>query len=302
MDLTPDQRLAAHARRRHRVVSRPELLALGFDDGMIRTREARGQLHRQWRGVWSVGTADLSPEGRCLAAVLAVGDGAVASHRTAAILWGVRDPTWGLIELSCARDVRPRDGLRCHWSGTLDRPHAVTWRRGVPVTGVARTLLDLADVVGRSPLEAAIDRALARDLLRAPVMERVLADAFGRHGTPVLREALGLTLTRSELERMFAGLVAGWELPRAETNVVVAGWELDCWWPAHRLAVELDGWRFHRTRRSFEADHDRDLSLRAHGIHVLRLTYRQLTRRPAAVEAALRTELRAPGAAGPGGL
>lgn len=288
--LTPDQRLGRHGRHRHRVIDRRGLHELGITDRMIRVRERRGQLHPHWRGVWSIGSADLTPEGRCLAGALAVGRDAVISHHSAGGLWLIRDLGFGDIELSVPRDVVDRRGLAIHWSTTLHGP-AVTTRRGVPITSVPRTLLDLADVLGPQALEDAIDRALTRRLLLGPPMERTLNAAVGRHGVPALREALGLTLTRSELERLFLGHVRGWDLPAPETNIALGGWEVDCWWPQQRLAVELDGWRFHRTRRSFEADHDRDLELRAHGIHVLRLTYRQLTRRGDRVAAALRAEL-----------
>ena len=71
-------------------------------------------------------------------------------------------------------------------------------------------------------------------------------------------------------------------------NAIVCGLEVDFHWPRRRLVVEVDGWTFHRTRRAFERDRERDAILAAGGIRVLRFTHRQVTREPALVAAALR--------------
>lgn len=127
--------------------------------------------------------------------------------------------------------------------------------------------------------------------VRPRALTAVLGRAPGSRGVGVLRELLGLGLTRSALERRFRRFVRRLELPLPLSGVLLEGYECDCYWPEHGLVVELDSWRFHRGRGAFERNRDRDLDLAAVGIRVLRLTYRQLTRRTPAMARVLRAAL-----------
>lgn len=283
----PDERIARLAGRQHGIVSRSQLLRLGLSESAVKRRIRAGRLIVVHPGVYAVGHGALSFEGRCMAAVAATAPDGVISHRTAAALHGLLPPP-ARIEVSAPRGRRPTARLAVHETSSLDASSDLTRRRGIRVTAVPRTLLDVAEVAGRASTEKCVDGALVRDLLGPDAMLDVLARAHGRRGVPVLRSALGLAVTKSELERMFLRFARRLGLPRPETNVRVAGYEMDALWRAAGVAVELDSWSFHRGRAVFERDHDRDLALAPLGVRVLRVTYRQLKRQPALVEAALR--------------
>src|SRR5690606_15773158 len=107
----------------------------------------------------------------------------------------------------------------------------------------------------------------------------------GRPGTRRLLQAMGERprLTRSEAEERFLVLIREARLPRPDANTMVGGHEVDFLWPEHGLIVEIDGFAFHSSRRSFERDRLRDAELTAAGLRVVRITWRQLTGQPLAV-------------------
>lgn len=294
MDL--DRRLAMVAAAQHHVLDLPTLDALGVTRARRRTAERRARLHRCHPKVFStVPPHALGLDGRCLAAQLAVGDGAWVTERAAAAMWGMTAGWVGDVVVVCERRARHGRGYRVRTAGRLDGPD-VDVLRGVPVTSPARTLLECAATspAATSPqarLEQLIDGALGRGLLDPEALAAVLDRAPGSRGVGVLQDLLGLGLTRSALERRFRRFVQRLELPLPLSGVVLEGYECDCYWPDNGLVVELDSWRFHRGRGAFERDHDRDLDLAAIGIRVLRLTYRQLTRRTSAVARVLRAAL-----------
>ena len=155
-EVTPrrDVAVAELARRQHGTVARAQMLALGMGAGAIKHRLACGRLHEVHRGVYAVGHSVLSMRGRWMAAVLAAGPGAVLSHRSAAALWGIRNGT--AIEVTTPHRVR-RPGIRAR--GATLPPDEITTRAGIPVTTVARTLLDLAAVLARHDVESAFHEA-----------------------------------------------------------------------------------------------------------------------------------------------
>ena len=106
-----------------------------------------GCLHRLHPGVYTVGHRVVSGGGRWMAAVLAGGDGAVLSHRSAAALWGIVTYS-GAIEITSPRDTRSRGAIRRHC--TLLPPDEVTVLDDLPVTSVHRTLFDYAGDLARS--------------------------------------------------------------------------------------------------------------------------------------------------------
>ena len=159
----------------------------------------------------------------------------------------------------------------------------VTVERGIPVTTPARTLFDLASVVGPDQLKAAFDQAEYRRLGSATSVEALLARYPGRRGTRPLRRVVedhrrnGETVTRSPLERRLLALVERHGLPRPRINRTGPEGELDARWPEQRLVVECDGFAAHGTRRAFERDRARDRALQVAGWRVVRITWRRLT-------------------------
>jgi very-short-patch-repair endonuclease len=176
-----------------------------------------------------------------------------------------------------------RDRIRVHHSRTLadiDR----TLERGIPVTSVARTALDLAAVVRFQSLRRLIRRAEELREFDLGGFRSVLARNRGHRGAFPLERALGIyeppRLTRSELEREFLALIEQAGLPRASTGFNVAGYELDIYWPELRFAVELDVYDTHGAHEPFEEDRRRDEDLKLVGVELTRITGRRLEREP----------------------
>jgi hypothetical protein len=271
------------------------LLTLRLGQGAIDNRVRTGPLHVVHRGGYAVGHSVLTREGRWMAAVLAGGQGAVLSHRAAAALWGIRPSERRRIEVTTPRRLRSRSLLQFHESRLAK--DEITTHRGIPVTTVPRTILDLAAVVDRYQVERAINEAEVLRLFDA-LSVRDLTERYPRRaGVAALkvilaRTAIGLTITRRELEARFLAFLEEYGLPRPVTNawVDVPGdsFEVDCLWREQRLIVELDGHATHATAASFENDRQRDRLLQATGWRVVRITWRQLHDDPAAVAADLR--------------
>lgn len=285
-----DRRVAAVAGRQYGVVSRTQLRASGLSDTAIRERIANGRLHRVHRGVYAVGHPALGAEGRALAAVLACGEGAVLSHESAAALWGLRRSDRSRVAVTTVSRRRAREQrIEIHRSRFLD-PSDVACHRGVPVTAVSRTLVDLAGVVSEVALGRVLAQAEVLRLYDAAALRDVLSRSNGRRGARALRRALALppTLTRSELEDRFLMLCRAHRIPRPLVNEEVAGLEVDFFWPSARLAVETDSRTYHLTGHAFERDRERDARLLLAGIRVLRLTDRRLLADPRQVARTLR--------------
>ena len=227
-----------------------------------------------------------------MAAVLACGPGAALSHRDAAALWALRPNNRAAIEVTVVGGHRPgQRGITIHRTRALHEDER-TVVDGIPVTTVARTLLDLAEVVDRRQVERAFEEAERRRLFDLRALETLARRHHGRRGLGVINELLAEATqppaTRSELERRFLDLCREAGLPQPQVNTLVAGFEVDMAWPEARLVVELDGHEFHRTRAAFERDRARDAALQVAGHRVLRVTDRRLTRERGAVVDAVR--------------
>jgi very-short-patch-repair endonuclease/predicted transcriptional regulator of viral defense system len=283
----PDRALGELAARQHGVVARRQLEVAGVTLSMLKSRLASGQLVRLHRGVYAVGHDRLRREGWWMAAVLAVGPGALLSHRDAAALHGLRPPgdhaRWEVTTTGRGSSTRTIRVLR---TVALDAGD-VACIDGIPVTSVARTLVDLAGSVPRSQLAKALDEAERRRVFDLPAIEHAMATTARRRGQghAELRAALarlaaiGAHVTRSELEDRFVALLDAHDLPRPATNVDVEGMEVDACWRTQRLVVELDGWGAHATRRAFQQDRDRGNDLELAGWRLLRFTWADVTRR-----------------------
>jgi hypothetical protein len=159
-----------------------------------------------------------------------------------------------------------------------------TMRAGIPVTTVARTLLDLAAILNAHELNRALERAEALRLSDSTPLVALIERHHGRRGTANLRTAIrdGLrpAVTKSELERRFLTFLDEGGLPRPRTNVWLdlgGEWlEVDCAWPEQRVIVELDSRAYHQTTAAFEGDRKRDRKLQAAGWRPIRVTDRAL--------------------------
>jgi very-short-patch-repair endonuclease len=240
--------------------------------------------------VYAVGHRDLGERGRLTAALLYVGPGAALSHATAVWWWQLLGSEPATIEVVAPGRRRSVPGIRVRRCGERSR----VIHRGLPVTGVARTLRDTASVLPFNDLRQALAEA---DFRRLCDLEE-LASRLGRgqRGSAALRRAIALHLpelaqTLSVLERRFLKLLERSELTMPEVNARVEGLMVDALWREERLIVELDGHQAHGTRAAIEEDRRRELALRASGHAVLRYTWAQVTRHPDAVLADLRAAL-----------
>jgi very-short-patch-repair endonuclease len=285
-----DSLIATLASTQYGVVSRAQLLAAGIGPGAIATRLKRHQLHPLHRGVYAVGHTALVPLARELAAILACGPGAVLSHRSAAWLWRLLELVGDLVEVTVPGSSRRRPGLIVHRSRTLGHEE-VRSHRGIPVTAPARTLLDLAEVATARELERAFDEAMTQRLTTHAALVAVVERSHGHRGTGRLRDLLTRSeepaMTRSEAEERYLALLREAGLPTPALNTYVGRHLVDFLWRDRRLVTEVDGYRLHSSRVSFERDRGRDAELNAAGFRVIRITWRQLVEEPAAVVARL---------------
>jgi predicted transcriptional regulator of viral defense system len=301
-----DRALAELAFKQHGVVGLWQLVELGLTTSAVRGRVSRGRLHAVHRSVYAVGHSRLTREGRFMAAVLACGAEAVLSHRPAAAMRSLGLTLRAWVDVTAPGSRRNRRGIRVHGAGSLaavDR----TVIDGIPVTSLARTLLDVCEDATRREVERAIDRAEARRLLDMAAIDDVLARADGRRGAAVLRSVLaqhraGSTSTRSELEEAFLRICRAAGLMPDAVNAWIpypdgGGAEGDFLWRRERLIVEVDGRDVHTTRRAFEHDRRRDQQLATLGYRVIRFTWRQIMFEPEYVAATLRALLSAARAA-----
>ena len=290
-----DRVIAEVAAGQYGVIARAQLAGLGLGRGAIDHRLAVGRLHPVHRGVFAVGHAVLSRHGVWMAAVLAAGPGAVLSHRSAAALWGIRDTARARPEVSVARRCE-RPGVDAH-RVTLAEDE-ITAERGIPVTTPARTLLDLAGQLTPQQLERAIHETEYRRLASPLSLDALLTRHRGRPGTAALkriveRGALGLDITKSELETEFLAFLDAHDLARPKVNELIGAYTVDALWPQPRLVVELDSRQAHQTARAFEQDRARDRDLQVQGYRIVRITYRQLHEDGPTIAAQLRTLLAA---------
>jgi very-short-patch-repair endonuclease len=269
------------------------------DSAAIDRRLRRGLLIPLHRGVYAVGHDRLTRDGRWTGAVLAAGPRAVLSHRDAANLHGFGRFGGERIEVTAPGDVRGDERLRVFPRRALAHEEVTAVGR-IPVTTVARTLVDLGDLLDHERLLRALAEAERAQLLDLAAVARALARSATRPGpahgrlTAALTEHArrGAQLTREQLERRLWRLVRLHGLPPAELNANVEGDEVDACWPEERVIVETDGWEFHRGRAAFQRDRAKSNRLTLRGWTVLRFTHDDVARRPGDVAAAIGRALR----------
>jgi very-short-patch-repair endonuclease len=233
--------------------------------------------------VFAVGHTNISLEGRCLAAVLGSGPGSLLSHYSAGWLLGLIGTRPIPVHVTTPMPRKRRDGIRIHRSETLIESDR-TRERGIPVTSVARTALDLAAGVRFRTLRRVIRRSEELEVFDLRDFRSILTRNQGHRGAAPLGRALAIyeppRLTRSEFEREFVARAEQMGLPPFATNFNAVGYELDVYWPELRFGVELDVYATHGAPEPFEEDRRRDEDLKLAGIELTRVTAHRFEREP----------------------
>jgi very-short-patch-repair endonuclease len=271
------------AGRQHGIVTRQQLLALGFSSRAIEHRRKTGRLHLVARGVYAVGWPALDRRRRWMAAVLACGEGAALSHRSAAALLGIGNEVKGRVDISVRRRcelrrpglmVRGRPGLAVGDIGVSE---------GIPVTSPVRTLIDLTNELDITAVERAVNDADKRDLIDPESLRLALDRYAGEPGIKPLRKLLDkltFRLSDSDLEIYFRRIVVSAKLPMPLSKQRVNRFEVDFFWPDLGLVVETDGLRYHRTPSAQVRDARRDRAHVMAGITPLRFTHYEVRYEP----------------------
>jgi len=291
------------AGRQRGVISRAQLRELGLDRRAIDRHLEAGRLVGLHPGVYAFGHRALPRGWRQTVALLASGEDAALSNRSAGAWLGMLGWWNGPVHVTIPRGTgrSPGRGIVVHRCPGLS-PRDVMVQDGLRCTSPARTLVDLAAteprLLGRALREAEVRRLDVGDV------HRLLAEHPRRRGARALREALaafapGAADARSPLEHDLLDLIQRSRLPPAQANVVVCGCTVDLLWPEHRVVVECDGRGTHDTASAFEEDRRRDVALQLAGHLVLRFTSRRIREEPDAAlrEIAAALALRAPSSA-----
>lgn len=294
-----DDAIARLARTQHAVFGLCQLRELGLSARCAQRRAATSRLHRIYPSVYSVVPRELlTREGRWMAAVLACGPGAVLSHRIAAALHDLRASDRANIDVTVTgRSTRRHRGIDVHRSTTLTAADITIVNR-IPCTTVARTMLDLAEVVSRRSVERAYDQAEILEVFDLRALEDQLTRNPTRAAARVVKSILnehyiGSTPTQNELEEAFLAIVRrlGLPPPRVNQSIDLGDGEPMIWgdfvWHEQRVIVETDGRRVHGTHRARERDPRRDQRAMVAGWRPMRTTWRQVMRRPWELEPTL---------------
>jgi hypothetical protein len=287
-----EEKLAWMATRAHGIVDWWELRDAGISATEVRGRVRKGALIREFPGVYRVGHRAPSVESSYLAAVRACGKRAVLSGPAAAYLWGLIKGAVPGPEVT-TRTERRIEGIKTRRTrGSVE----ATTCRGIPVTTVARTLVDLAASLPLDALARACHEAGVKYGTTPREVQAVLARRPNTKGAQQLREVLRgeVRVTLSKLERRFLERLRDAGLPLPQTNRPAGGRRVDCRWPEHRLTVELDGYRYHSSRHAWELDRRREREARARGDEFRRYAFGDVEEWPAWMLSELRTLLSDP--------
>jgi very-short-patch-repair endonuclease len=288
------------AAEQHGVVHLRQARTCGLSHDGVRRRQRAGRLTEVHPLVFRLAGVPDTHLTALRAAALAVAPDGVASHRSAAWLWGLLPDDDAIVEVTVPRARGPRlRGVVVHRSRDLIVGHT-TLRHGIPVTNPLRTLVDLGAVCSRWTVEDALDRGLIAKRFTVAAVEWLLHEVArpGRRGCGVLRtvlddRALGAARPDGLLEPRMARVLRSHGLPPAafQHQVPEAAARLDFAYPELRLGIEVDGYDVHGTPRAMTADHERQNRLVMAGWTVLRFTWEQVVRRPGEVAKAVRAAL-----------
>jgi len=274
--------IAGIAARRHGRITWQQLRAAGVDGDRIKRWTVDGRLRRVHRGVYAVGHTAPSQHAELMAAVLACGEGARASHHSAAHLLGIlrTGPAKPHVTVPTTAG-RARPGIVIHRVPVLQHGDVTTFRR-IPVTTIPRILLDLSPHLTPPELTRACHEAWVRHQVSPRHVEHCIARNPTKKGAAKLRRAQRADVTLSVLEDGFMDLMAEHDLRIPRTNIDYAGDKVDCHWPELGLTVELLSYRYHGSRHAFETD-----VARRRRSHHLAFTYGDVFERSAQTAAEL---------------
>ncbi len=286
--------MAVLAGRQHGVIALRQLLGLDFSRREVERLVERGRLHRLYRAVYCVGHPGVTRGGRFMGAVLTCGEEATLSCWAATAHWellGWRDGA--VIDVAVVGHRRGQRGIRTHRVAEIER----TRRHGIPITTVARTLLDLSAVATDKQLRRATNEAERRGLLTEQAVRDLVERHRGRRGMKAFVAVTaavnaGTRRTRSDLEDNFINFCKRHRIETPVSNGKVEGYEVDMHWPGTKLIVELDDYRYHGTPTSFEQDRRRDADLKLKGYTVIRVTGAWMDTDPAGLARTIRQLLR----------
>ena len=277
---TLDARIAAVTEEQHGVVSGEQLETVGLSASGVRSRVGRSRLFRVRRGVFALAPT-LSALGPVAAAVLSCGSHACACHLTGAGIKSLQHDGRVLIDVAVPSPRgRGEQGLVTHSARRLRRCD-VDVLDGIPVTSVARTLLDCAPVVGRRGTERLIQKAEWNGSFDLQAVRDLLAHVPGHRGSAILLAAIGdaagahgVTASNYEDDMLVALRAAGAREPECNPPIALGDGTFaypDFLWRPERLAVELDPRSTHDRTASYRSDRRRDRALRrAAGIETMR--------------------------------
>jgi hypothetical protein len=287
----PGNRARIHSERIDRIAARQwdvighrQLRRCGLGDSAIFRWVRSGRLHRMYPGVYSLGHPPRRYESQLAAALIYLGPGAALSHLTALWWWDLLRFRPNTIHVSSARQRRPLGIIALHRPSTIER----VFRRRLPVTPIARALVESAPLLAPNELRRTLAQAEFKRGLKLDEVEALLGK--GHRGSAALRAALQnhlpqLAHTKSDLEDDFIFLCERFGIPLPQVNIKVAGWEIDAYWPEVGVAVELDGSGNHGTEVFVARDRRKELALRQAGLAVVRYSADQVARDPEAVAA-----------------
>ena len=283
-------RLAQVADRQWGRITWAQIRGLGIDPAGVSYWLRQGYLHRRLPGVYAVGHSSGSPEADLAAALLYAGPGAMLSHATAAWWLGLLDRPPHPIHVSTPRQCLSQPGVKVHQRRQTDR----IWHKGLPTTTLPQTLQDLAATEPLRTVRRALAKADYAGILDVRAIQTQLGP--GRPGSVKLRKALRdhnprLARTKSQNEVLFLEICEAAGLPLPETNVYVAGWEVDALWRERGIAVEIDGPGNHRSPAQVRRDRRKEFALRKHGLTPLRYSDEQLAEGSSEIVAELKSLL-----------
>jgi very-short-patch-repair endonuclease len=272
------------AKQQHWVLTRQQLLGIGFTSEAIDVRLEDARLHRVFAGVYAAGRPHLTREGYLMAAVLACGPGAALSDVSGAENYEILRRQRGLVHVSVPHDRAPTTrGIKVHRRRHID----VRIHKGIPTTSPICTLIDISRGLDDARLERAINEGVNLDLID---LDELRSAARGRSSAIVrLLDRDKFVVTDTVLEQRFLRIVRRAGLPLPETQRHLAGGRVDFYWPGLGLIVESDSLRFHRTPFQQRSDARRDQTHFKAKLRTLRFTHWQICREPEYVESILRT-------------
>jgi very-short-patch-repair endonuclease len=293
-DRTVEEVLGSLAFSAHGLVTRRQLLDAQITAKEIRSRIEKRVLLVEHPGIYRVGHRAPSLEATYLAAVWACGDGALLSGRAAGHLLELLRRTPARPEVIAPTERRVA-GVITHRSRALHPTEAMKWRK-VPVTSFARTLVDLGATLSVNDLARACHEAGVRYRIGPAHVEAVLARRPTSSGAGKLREVMrgDARVSLSELESAFLSLLREERLALPRTNRPAGGHRVDCRWPEYRLTVELDSYRYHNSRQSWQADRRREREAYARGDQFRRYTWGDVFEDSALMRGELRELLKHP--------